>query len=361
MARMSVQKQSYGALNNESPLTEREREILRLVVKSFIQTADPVGSRFLASRFPIGLSAASIRNTMSDLEERGYLDHPYTSAGRVPTELGYRKFVDELMETAELTPAEKLMLRSEIERLAGDTDDLLHKSSRILGRLSNLLGVALMPRLSTGVLDRLEVVPLSTNRAMFVMSMRGGLVKTIMVELDSHLNRKELDRVVPILNERLSGLTLEEIRRTYGARLRDIDADDNGIVRLVLDEAPTLFSEQAESKRIRYGGAKNMLLHPEFQEPSHFRNLMEMMEDENVVIQLLEERTGADEVGIGRAVISIGSENSDEKAEHCSLVAARYRMGNSIGTIGVLGPMRMDYPRAVVLVEAMAAMLSSRD
>ncbi|HET6569315.1 MAG TPA: heat-inducible transcriptional repressor HrcA [Rhodothermales bacterium] len=356
---MPVSNQPYNPWSGEHPLTEREREILRLVVKSFILTADPVGSRFLSKQFQIGLSAASIRHTMSDLEDLGYLDHPYTSAGRIPTELGYRKFVNELMEAAELTPGEKQMLRSEIERLVGDTDDLLWKSSRILGRLSNLLAVALMPKLSTGVLDRLEVVPLSSNRAMFVVSMRGGLVKTIMLELDSGLNREDLDQVVPILNERLSGLTLEEIRQTYVPRLRDLDVDRNGIVRLVLDEAPMLFSEQAEGKRVRYGGAKNILLQPEFQAPAEFRNLMEIVEDENFVVQLLEERRVQTEDQVGRAVISIGSENSDEKADKCSLVTARYKMGDSVGTIGVLGPMRMDYARAVSLVEAMAAVLST--
>ncbi len=343
---------------NQEQLSDREKAILRLVVKSFIDTAGPIGSRFLAKRYPLGLSAASIRNTMSDLEELGYLDHPYTSAGRIPTELGYRKFVDELMESTELTAAEKQALKGELDRLMGNTDDVLQEGSRLLGRLSNLLGIVLTPKLSSGVLARLEIVPLSISRVMFVIGMRGGLVKTIVLELESGMTRDELDRVVPILNERLAGLTLEEIQRTYEPRIRDLDDNPTGVVRLILNEASVLFSEQAQGRRLRHGGAQNMLLQPEFQEPADLRNLIELIEDESYVVHLLEDPTHGAEEGIGRAMIKIGSENTEEKAEKYSIITARYRLGDTVGTVGVIGPKRMDYARVVALVEGMAAVLS---
>lgn len=339
------------------PLSEREREILRLVVKSFIRTAGPVGSRFLAKSYPLGLSAASIRNTMSDLEEAGYLDHPYTSAGRIPTELGYRTFVDELMEASGLSPAEKRLLRRELDRMMGDTEVLLQESSRMLGRLSNLLGVVLSPNLSTGVLERLEVVPLSSSRVMFVISVRGGLVKTIVLEIDSALDRHDLDRVVVMLNERLAGLTLEEIRRTYAQRVQDLD-DRTGIVRLVLNQSGALFSESVTGRRLRFGGAQNIMAQPEFQEPGDLRNLIELLEDEHFIVQLLEDRTSAAEDETGRALISIGSENADGKTDKYSIVTARYLLGDTVGTIGIIGPTRMDYGRVVALVEDMASLLS---
>ncbi|MDX1429543.1 MAG: heat-inducible transcription repressor HrcA, partial [Rhodothermales bacterium] len=183
-----------------APLTDRERSILRLVVQSFIDTAGPVGSRFVSRNFPIGLSPASVRNTMSDLEDLGYLDHPYTSAGRVPTELGYRTFVDELMESPELSISEKKAIKRELESLLGDTEKLLRESSKLLGRLSNLLGLVLSPRLSAGVLERLEVVPLSSSRVMFVISVRGGLIRTIVLQINSEVPRHELDIIVAMLN-----------------------------------------------------------------------------------------------------------------------------------------------------------------
>lgn len=347
----------YRSYDQEYRLSEREREILRLVVRSFIDTADPIGSRYLARRFPIGLSPASIRNTMSDLEELGYLDHPYTSAGRIPTERGYRKFVDELMETEELSMKEKEMLKAELDRLMADPMDFLYEGSRLLGRLSNLLGVVLTPRLTTGVLERLELVPLSSSRVMFVISMRGGLVKTIVAEVDSDLSREALDRVIPVLNERLVGLTLEEIRRTFEPRIRDIEDDRTGIVRLILNEASQLFSEHTGGGRLRYAGAQNLLMQPEFQEASEFRSFISMLEDEDYVIQLLEDRGLRSENTIGRAIITIGSENTGEKAEKYSIITARYRIGDTVGTVGVIGPMRMDYSRVVSLVEGMAALL----
>lgn len=345
-------------MGSKRELTDREREVLRLVVRSFVDTAGPVGSRFLAKRYPLGLSPASIRNTMSDLEELGYLDHPYTSAGRIPTELGYRKFVDELMGSSELTPEERGLIASELDRLVGDTEELLREGSRLLGRLSNLLGVALTPKLSTGVLDRLEIVPLSSTRVMFIISVRGGLVKTIVFEADSDLQRDALDRTVSILNERLAGLTLEEIRNTFEPRIRDLDDDHAGIVRLVLNNAPVLFSAQPEGQRLRYGGAQNIILQPEFQDPEDVRNLIKMIEDEDYVVHLLENRAGDPEDEVGRALVSIGSEHSEEKVGKFSIVTARYRIGETAGTIGVIGPMRMDYSRAVSLVESMADLLT---
>lgn len=343
---------------SEHPLSDREREILRLVVKSFIDEAGPIGSRTLAKRHPsIGLSPASIRNTMRDLEEMGYLDHPYTSAGRMPTERGYRTFVDELMERPELSETEKQLLKLQLEQLMGDTEELFRESSRLLGRLTNLLGIVLSPRLSTGVLERLDAVPLSSSRLMFVVSVRGGLVKTIVVEFDTHnAERRDLDHILRILNERLAGLTLEEIRRTYEERIRDV-GDDTGIVRLILDESAVLFSEPTEG-RLRYGGARNILSQPEFQEPTDLRHLIEMIEDENFVVNLLEERPDAERGSLGRALVSIGSENSTEKADRFSIVTSNYKLGDAIGTLGVIGPTRMDYGRVVALVENTATLLS---
>jgi heat-inducible transcriptional repressor len=343
--------------SQEASLSERERKILRLVVKSFIDLAGPVGSRYLARHHPIGLSPASIRNTMSDLEERGFLDHPYTSAGRVPTERGYRTFVDDLMEMQDLSSRERQMLRAEIERILGDTAELYRESSRLLGRFSNLLGVVLSPRMSTGVLDRLEVVQLSSSRVMFVLSVRGGLVKTIILELESETRREELEQIVALLNERLSGLTLEEIRNTYSSRVRDLQEDRSGVVRLVLEKSESLFAEPSESRRLNVAGTQNIVSQPEFREPADLRNLIDLLENEDFVVQLMED-SRPDDQSMGRALVSIGRENASEKADKYSIVTARYQMGDAIGTIGVIGPTRMDYSRVVSLVESMATLLS---
>lgn len=327
------------------------------MVHSFISTAGPVGSRFLAKQYPLGLSPASIRNTMSDLEEYGYLDHPYTSAGRIPTELGYRTFVDELMDAPSLSAVEKQLLRNEIERLMGDPDGVLRESSRMLGKLSSLLGVVLSPRLDNGVLERLELVPLSTSRVMFVLSVRGSLVKTIILELETSYTRDDIDQIVSVLNERLAGLTLEEIRATYTERVADIQSEARGVVRLILRRAPVLFEDASGGRRVEFAGTQNILRQPEFQEPDELERMIEMLEDSDFVVQLLEESDdGSSTPGLVR--IAIGRENAGEKAERYSVISARYRMGDTVGTVGVIGPTRMDYGRVVALVENMARLLS---
>jgi len=353
-------KQSYRTSTSGHRLTKREREILRLVVQCFVDTAGPIGSRFLSKHSNIGLSPASIRNIMSDLEEYGYLNHPYTSAGRVPTELGYRTFVDELMDSPVLADQEKKLLMAELDRLLGSTDLLLRESSRLLGRLSNLLGVVLSPKLSTGILNRIEVVRLSSSRAMFIVSLRGGLVKTIVLELESELNRKDFERVVDILNERLSGLSLQEIRQSFETRVRDLPDDRTGIVRLILEKGALLFSEPSQAGRLQVGGAGNIMSQPEFQEPDELKSLISLLEDEDFVVHLLEdhrEESSARQKP-GQAQISIGREHSLEQANHYSVVTASYQMGNTEGTIGIIGPTRMDYQRVIALVETMANLLN---
>ncbi|MFT5143951.1 MAG: heat-inducible transcriptional repressor [Rhodothermales bacterium] len=342
-------------------LNERDRSILRLVVQNFISTAGPVGSRSLSMHKGLGLSPASIRTTLSDLEVRGFLGHPYTSAGRVPTDRGYRAYVDELMEQIELTEEEQGLLRSQLLESTSDTEVLVRESSRLLGQLANLLGVAISPRLATGVLERLEVVLLSSSRAMFVISVRGGLIRTIILHVESELSRQALDRVVALLNERLTGLTLDEIRRTCRERVGDLQTDRTGIVQLLMDSSSMLFTEPPGDRKVQLAGTESMLKQPEFQQPDELRDLIKLVDDETAVMGLLDgEDPEADLIGTAR--VRIGSENpktgESESAARYSVVTAPYHRYNMRGTIGVIGPTRMDYARVISLVEGMAALLS---
>ena len=343
--------------NDDRPsLSERERSILRLVVEQFVDPAGPVGSRSRAKDTIVDLRPASIRNTMADLEDMGYLDHPYTSAGRVPTRLGYRTFVDELMDTPELSEVEQEVLKVKLARLVSDTDELLSESTRLLSKLTNLLGIALTPRLSTAVLERLDIVPLSSARLMFVLSVKGGLVKTVVLSFEPDLQRSKIDRIVSILNERLAGLTLHEIRDTYDERLGDLP-DDTGLVQLVLDEASLLFSEPDEG-RLQFDGTQNILSQPEFQEPDDMRHLIETIEDEDRVVQVIENLFEANPDAVGQAVVRIGSETDEDEMDDYSIVLSPYQLGDTVGSLGVIGPKRMDYGRAVALVENMAAVVN---
>lgn len=337
------------------PLSERERRILQLVVQHFIDTAGPVGSRSLARQFDIGLSPASIRNTMADLEDMGYLDHPYTSAGRMPTQMGYRTFVDELMQAPTLSDAERQVLKMQLAQLVSDTDEMLRASTKLLSKLSNLLGVALSPSLSTAVLERLDIVTLTGPRLLFVLNVSGGLVKTIVLDFEADVARSDLDRIVSLLNERLAGLTLAEIRDTHEERVRDLE-DTTGIVDLVREEATPLFSEPQQG-RLQLGGARNLLNQPEFQETDDVRHFFELLEDEALLINLME-NLGTTPDAAGNTYVRIGSGNEDDEMASYSIVVSPYRMGDTVGTLGLMGPTRMDYPRAVALVQTMADVLN---
>jgi heat-inducible transcriptional repressor len=363
-ASMSEGKTKSALAAQRPPLTEREAVILRQVVRQYVDTAAPVGSRALSEQGVLDLSSASIRNTMSSLEALGYLDHPHTSAGRIPTDLGYRAYVDELMERSGMTPAQRAQLRTEIDQARGDMDGLLRETSRLLGHLTHLLGVVLSPRLATGILERLEAVPLSSDRLMFVVAVRGGLVKTIVAEIDATdgIRRDDLERIVSAMNERLAGLTLGEIRRTARERIRDLDAADHtGVVRLVLHRAQTLFSDLPEERQAERGGAAALVAQPEFQEPQGVRHVLELLENDDVVVHLLD--TGIELLAPGRAIVLIGQEAEwDQRlGGRYSIVKASYRLGETVGSLGVIGPKRMDYAQAVALVEGIAALLSNTD
>lgn len=339
-----------------SDLTPREREVLASVVQRFIDTAAPIGSRVLADQFE--LSSASIRATMGTLERAGYLGHPHTSAGRVPTDQGYRAYVDDLMDVSGLSTDEAELLRASVRRRLGDLDAVARETSRLLGRLAGLLGVVVTPRLSTGVLERIEVVQLSSSRVLFVLALHGGLARTLTAEADADLSPAHLDGVVRRLNERLAGLTLAEIRRTGAERVQDLAPDDrSGLVRLVLRDASALFQEAAPERRAQIGGAHHLVAQPEFSRPELVRDVVELAENEEVVVHLLERPALVDPASPERSVVLIGREVAHPGGAY-SVVTAPYHVGGAEGAVAVIGPTRMDYARAVALVEFVAGLLS---
>ena len=341
----------------DGDLSERERDVLRRVVQTFIDTAAPVGSRVVADT--VDLSSASVRTTMQRLEGAGYLGQPHTSAGRVPTEQGYRLYVDGLMDVAGLSPREAGLLRESVRRRLGDLDAVATETSRLLGGLARLLGVVLTPRLATGVLDRIEVVPLGATRVLFVLALRGGLARTVAAEVDVDVRPGTLDAVVQRLNERLAGHSLDEIRRTGAERVLDLaEGDRTGIVRVVLRDGPTLFREPASARRAAIAGTGHLVAQPEFQRPEAVRDVVELAENEEVVVHLLETAAVFDPSAPERATVLIGRElRRGADTPTLSVVTASYSVGGASGAVAVIGPTRMDYARAVALVEHVATLL----
>jgi len=337
----------------KAELNEREKNILRHVIQQFILTAAPVGSRNISRKYEIGLSSASVRNIMSDLEEAGFIDHPHTSAGRIPTDKGYRFYVDSLMNIPNLKSSEKAYIKEKLEE-GSKTDDILEISSSILSRITKQLACVSYPKLETGILEKLQIVVLSSTRILVVISIKSGLVKTITLELSSDIEESQVSPVQSLLNERLSGLTFSEIRNTFNDRFKDlIDDNDNAIIRLFYDSVDKIFKDVLKKDNLVISGARNIVKQPEFDNPGRFQSIIELIEDKDIIIHILEKSGEKNDI-----FISIGSENEDEKLNDYSFITKEYRFGETSGTLGIIGPKRMEYSKIIAIIDYMSKMLS---
>ncbi len=336
-------------------LTEREKSILRYVIHQFILTANPVGSRYISKKYNIGYSPATIRNIMSDLEEIGYLGHPHTSAGRIPTDRGYRFYVDSLMEPPALRSAEKNFIKKSLDAISIETDELLKITSTILSDITKQLACVTYPKFDKAILEKLQLVSIPGNRVLVVLTIRSGMVKTITLEFNSTIARKHLQSIQHLLNERLSGLKFSEIRKSFRERIRDYKSDYKPIIRVFLDSVDEIFTDLKVSEKAIITGAKNIIKHPEFEDQEHFQSIIELIEDKDVIIHIMDDHLKLHRDGV---TITIGSENKDEKLNDFSLVVKEYQMGQITGSVGIVGPKRMEYSKTVAAVIYVAELLS---
>ena len=338
-------------------LTERERQVLEAVIETYVQTAEPAGSRTVARRFGLALSSASIRNTMSDLEEKGYLYHPHPSAGRIPTDLAYRMYVDSLMRPPPVSASDSHQIRAQLAGERNAVDQILERAAQVLGVLTKELGVAVSPSLDEAVLERLELLQVSSERLLLVLALRSGVVRTIFVEVPSHMASEAVVHVALVLNERLAGLTLREIRSTLPDRLRDAAADrgSSELLNIFIQEAGELFevpSAGAASSGVLLGSAQLLAEQPEFATKERLQGLMQVTEQRDLLREALAHRLAQ---GL---TITIGSEHPDSRLTAFTLVTASYRLGPLSGVIGVMGPTRMPYDKIVALVDHTSRLVS---
>lgn len=334
---------------NES-LTDREKEVLKYVVENFIRSAAPIGSRSVSKQTDLNLSSATIRNVMSDLEERDLLDTPHTSAGRIPTDKGYRYYVDLLMDRERLNLQEEYELKSKFDEKnlnISDNQELYIETSRILGKISHLLAVVSQPQLSKGIYDRIELVSISSNRILVVLNIKSGIVKTVVMEMDSEISKPKLDNLSAFLNERLHGLTLNQIRESFTERVGDYKLQEPELIQLFINSMDKLYNEEERGSKIYVGGTGEIIMQPEFENPKNFKDIINLAEDKNLVIHIFQNSSMID----NEVLISIGSENEDEKLKNYSVVTTSYKVGDVKGNIGVIGPKRMNYARMVSLLQ----------
>ena len=338
-------------------LTERQREILRLIVQQYVLTANPVGSRFISRISSLGLSDATLRNVMADLEYLGFIDHPHTSAGRMPTDKGYRLYVDNLMPLHLLSDAERSAVAHSFAS-AVSPEDVIRESTTLLAKLSKQLSLLLLPAMDDGLLEKVEIVPLAANRILIIVAASSGRVRTVTLETQTNIERSRLDELGAILNTRLSGKSFREVRSIFIDSISDLPEEDKSILRVFIN-SPERFFEESSSERVKLSGAGNIFTQPEFQKKTaysddEFQSIIELIENEQVVIHVLE---GAEkQTGLS---IQIGSELLDERMANYSIISTKYRIGDQHGTIAVIGPKRMDYGRVTPMVEYVAKAMSS--
>lgn len=340
-------------------LTDRERQVLEAVVRTYVDTAEPAGSRTVCRRFDLGVSAATVRNTMSDLEEKGYLLHPHTSAGRVPTDRAYRFYVDRLIRPARLSRREEAELVEVLDPgSASAVEHLIRNATRALSLLSHELGVAVAPRLDDAVLEKLELMPVSSDSVVMVASIRSGVVRTVYVNLPGYVPRDTLVTLSLILNERLTGLSLREIRATLPERLRDSAPSDDPasqeLLNIFMQSAAELVQDgPGDGSEIHLGQASILASQPEFTSGESLKGLIELTERRDVLSGALRFRDH--DSGLQ---ITIGSENDSEALSDFTLVTAQYQVGRLKGVVGVIGPTRMPYEKVIAIVESTSRLVT---
>ncbi|HJQ20970.1 MAG TPA: heat-inducible transcriptional repressor HrcA [Gemmatimonadaceae bacterium] len=343
-------------MSRVEPLSRREQRILEAVIQTYVQTAEPAGSRTLSRRFGLGVSPATIRNTMSDLEEKGFLFHPHTSAGRVPTNKAYRAYVDALMSRLEPVDSAEHDKLAEVLRTDSPIETILRRAAQSLGVLTQELGVAMGPRLATAILRSLDLVRLSDERLLMVLTLEGGAVRTVFVEVSGSIAETALAEVTKVLNERLAGLTLEDIRASLSERLRDTVSVRGAreLLNIFVQEADALFDDTlAREDAVLFGQASVLAEQPEFAAADRMRRLIELTERPQALADALKRR--GETSGIS---ITIGTEHSDERLRDFTVVTAEYHAGSLTGIIGVIGPTRMPYQKVISLVNHTSRLLS---
>jgi len=333
---------------------ERKQAILRAVTDDYISTAEPVGSRTIARKYDMGISPATIRNEMADLEEEGYLEQPHASAGRIPSDKGYRFYVDSLMLGRSITEGEKSRIRLEYGRRRDEIRSLVRATAKVLGEMSQYASVVVGPAVKGAQIRHIQLVPLSAGAVLVVVVTSSGLVENRVLNMEHSMTASDLDRLSSVLNNRLRGSTLTEIR---GRILRDVQAEMSAYASFLEDIFDLLIStvRSSDEDRVHVEGLMRLLAQPEFNEIDKARPVLEFLESDWLVLSELSSSTGRG----GGLEVSIGSENSRDQLRSCSIVSAPYGPGGRVvGAIAVVGPTRMDYSMATALVGFVAERLS---
>ena len=330
-------------------LKDRKANILRAVIHHYIKTGKPVGSNVLIDEYEIELSPATVRNLMAELEEEEFLTHPHTSAGRIPTDKGYRAYVDSIMKLQEFAVAEENKIRQEYDQKHKQIEAVLLETSKILSGMSQYTGFVLAPKSQLNEISNIELVQISPTQLVIVLLTHTGMVKNKQIE--ASLTPYQISRLREFLNDKLRGVPLSEATATIVSEIRNFKAQEEEIYDIAQKISDVFFAIQDD---IYIDGAANTVGVPEFSDFEPIKSLIRLNEDKEKLIEIA--NNDFNEKGIN---VRIGSENSLAELKDLSLVTTVYKDGDkAIGVLGIIGPKRMEYDRMMGLVNAVSKMLN---
>lgn len=340
-------------VRDSDKLTARDREILKDVILTYILSAEPVSSRSVAKHGSLGLSAASIRNVMADLEEWGYLAQPHTSAGRVPTRAAYRLFIESLMEARKLTPKERRYIDDNLTGAPADAEQLMGTASHLLSELSQQAGIVVAPELSDTVLKAVDFVPVDGRKVLCVVVSTTGFIDNKLIETDEEIPREELVRISNYLTDHFAGTALRDVRDRLLRMMAEERAQmDRMIARTIELANKGLIS--SGSREVLVDGASTLLAQPELADIQRVRRMFDAFADKARLVQMLNQCMAG-----GGVRVLIGEDSALTSELDFSLVATSYGVGDRpLGTLGIFGPSRMEYQKVIPLVHYLGETLS---
>lgn len=328
-------------------LDARKRKILHAIVTDYISTAEPIGSRTISRKYDLGVSPATIRNEMSDLEMLGYLEQLHTSSGRIPSAKGYRLYVDSLLSPESVSVNEISLINSWFQAKVRSVEEVFQETAKILSRMTRNISMVLAPQFSQCIFKYLQFLPLDERRAIIIIVTDAGFVENKVINLPEGMLFEDLQRIAAGINSRLSGLAFDKIKSSI---LREIKTDilhDSHLFETaveILKEALTV----GKNERVYLGGTTQLLNQPEFRDVEKVKGLLGILEQEKLLRDILHIQ---DKDGV---MVTIGAENKYSGIQDCSMVQATYSIeGQVVGTLAVLGPTRMDYGKVMAVLEFM--------
>ncbi len=337
-------------------LEERQSKILVAVVCNYISTAEPVGSRTIAKKYGFGVSPATIRNIMSDLEDLGFLVQPHTSAGRIPTDKGFRFYVDQLDQSGRALTENFSWNIEEMLHTETDLVTLLKKTTDLLSRFSNQAGLVLAPYLKHTICRHIDFIKLNHAQVMVIFISDSGLVHKRVISLDETFSQDVLDKMSKLITGELMGLTLIAIRAKLLKMIETEKAQFDALLTRALQLSQQFFADSVDEGELYVGGTFNMMSQPEFTDIERVRYLVKAFEEKRLLIHILDQCIEHEDEGVK---VLIGEENMVDDMRDVSFVLSSYKDGErALGVVGIIGPKRMDYTQVIPLVEYTAQTIS---